>query len=61
MRLCPAAIGYADNVDRAMEVAAKQSKTTHNGDEAAECCRLLSKVIVDQINRAEDMTPKERL
>lgn len=51
MRLCPAAIGYADNVEKAMDVAGKQSKTTHNGDEASECCRLLSKIIVDQINR----------
>ena len=51
MRLCPAPIGFAYDVNAAMDVAAKQSKTTHNGDEAAECCRLLAKIIVDQINR----------
>jgi len=28
-----------------MEFAAKQSKTTHQGDEAAECCRLMSFLI----------------
>lgn len=32
MRLCPAAIGYHDDVVKAMDVAGKQSKTTHNGD-----------------------------
>ena len=44
-----------------MDVAGKQSKTTHNGDEAAECCRLLSKIIVDQINREEFSDPKKVL
>lgn len=32
MRLTPAAIGYTDDVNTAMDVAGKQSKTTHNGD-----------------------------
>ena len=32
MRLCPAAIAYYNNVEKAMDVASKQSKTTHNGD-----------------------------
>ena len=61
MRLCPSAIGYADDVNKAMEVSAKQSKTTHNGDEASECCRLLAKIIVDQINREEGKDPKSQL
>jgi len=34
----------------AMEVGYSQSKTTHQGDEAAECCRLLSLICVKAIN-----------
>lgn len=30
------------NIDAACECAYKQSKTTHQGEEAAECCRLLT-------------------
>ncbi len=33
-----------------MEVSALQSLTTHDGDEAAECCRLVSFIIVSAIN-----------
>jgi len=44
MRNAPSSLFYAKDgdVDEACETAYKQSKTTHQGDEAAECCRLLT-------------------
>lgn len=51
MRLAPSAIGYHDNLELGMEVSAKQSRTTHNGDEAMECSRLLARIIIMLINR----------
>jgi len=49
MRLAPVPIYYHDDIDTAMDVAYKQSKTTHQGDEAAELCRLLTFLIVHAI------------
>eukprot|EP01107_Rhizomastix_libera_P015542 TRINITY_DN5908_c0_g1_i2.p1 TRINITY_DN5908_c0_g1~~TRINITY_DN5908_c0_g1_i2.p1 ORF type:complete len:348 (-),score=50.83 TRINITY_DN5908_c0_g1_i2:26-1069(-) len=42
MRNCPAAIFYGNSgtIEQAMELASLQSLTTHQGKEAAECCRL---------------------
>lgn len=34
MRLGPSAIGYHDDLEKGMDVSGKQSRTTHNGDEA---------------------------
>ena len=42
MRNGPVSAAFWRNPNEAMAVAARQSKTTHQGDEAAECCRLLS-------------------
>ena len=50
MRLAPVPIYYHNDVNKAMEIAYKQSKTTHQGDEAAELCRLLTFLIVHAIN-----------
>lgn len=50
MRLSPAPVYFWDDIDKAMLHSYQQSKTTHQGDEAAECCRLLAWVIVRAIN-----------
>lgn len=50
MRLAPVPIYYWDNIENAMDVAAKSSRTTHQGDEAAECCRLLAYICVRAMN-----------
>jgi len=51
MRNAAVPICYHKNIDKAMEIAYKQSKLTHQGDEAAECCRLLTYIIVKILNR----------
>jgi len=46
MRLAPCAIFFREDLQKALMVAEQQSKTTHHGDEAAECCRLLAYLLV---------------
>lgn len=46
MRNAPVPVFGHDDVEAAMQLGAMQSKTTHQGDEAAECCRLLTFVCV---------------
>jgi ADP-ribosylglycohydrolase len=46
MRNAAVPIYYKDNLTDALLYAAKQSKTTHQGTEAYECCRLLSYVVI---------------
>lgn len=46
MRLAPVPILFHKNVEHAMEIAYLQSKTTHQGEEAAECARLLAFILV---------------
>ncbi|KAH3759142.1 ADP-ribosylglycohydrolase family protein [Pelomyxa schiedti] len=41
---------HHDNIALAEETARLQSLVTHQGDEAAECCRLLAHVVVKAIN-----------
>eukprot|EP00012_Vannella_robusta_P001020 CAMPEP_0206182968 /NCGR_PEP_ID=MMETSP0166-20121206/367_1 /ASSEMBLY_ACC=CAM_ASM_000260 /TAXON_ID=95228 /ORGANISM="Vannella robusta, Strain DIVA3 518/3/11/1/6" /LENGTH=401 /DNA_ID=CAMNT_0053597751 /DNA_START=114 /DNA_END=1316 /DNA_ORIENTATION=+ len=60
MRLAAVPIFYHRNLERAMEIAAKQSKTTHQGDEAAECCRLMTFLIVHFISGPAGMSNQER-
>jgi len=50
MRNAPIAIFYHDNIAQAEAMSARQSKTTHQGEEAAECCRLLTHCIVQGIH-----------
>lgn len=45
MRLAPVPVFFAPDVDAAMRFSYLSSKTTHQGDEAAECCRLLAALI----------------
>lgn len=62
MRLAPVPIAYHTNLEKGESVATKQSKTTHNGDEASECCRLLTQILVNLINRKEEAeSPKQVL
>ena len=44
-------ICYHDNIEKGMEVAKLQSYLTHQGNEAAECCRLLTYIITKILNR----------
>jgi ADP-ribosylglycohydrolase len=58
MRLSPVPIAFASNpeaIEYAKDYAFYQSKVTHTGLEAAECCRLLTHLIIKFINR-EDTT-----
>jgi ADP-ribosyl-[dinitrogen reductase] hydrolase len=59
MRLCPVAVRFWRNRSRAMEAAALSSLTTHQGIEAALCCRLLAFVTCAMIE-AEDVPVSER-
>ena len=54
MRLAPVPIYFHDNEMKGLEYAEKQSCTTHTGTEAAECCRLLTFLIIRLINRDEN-------
>jgi ADP-ribosylglycohydrolase len=51
MRLGPVAI-FAGNYDEARKIAWQQSKVTHQGDEAAGCCQLMSHLLFVAINDA---------
>jgi len=42
---------YKDNLENALLYASKQSKTTHQGIEAYECCRLLTFVVIKAIKK----------
>jgi ADP-ribosyl-[dinitrogen reductase] hydrolase len=56
MRNAPVAVFYRDDLALAESISYKQSKTTHQGEEAAECCRLLTRCIVHGIRG--DGTPR---
>jgi ADP-ribosylglycohydrolase len=51
MRNAPVPICFHNDINKAMEIAKKQSLVTHQGIEAAECCRLLTYIIVKILNR----------
>lgn len=53
MRLTPVPIRFHNDVELAMHIAAEQSLTTHNSEEAKECCRLMTYLIVKFINLDE--------
>lgn len=56
MRNAPIAIRYYQQLDAAMEAAWNQSKTTHLGDEAADCARLLTFFCAQAISNGYSMT-----
>lgn len=47
--------------EEALQYAYKQSKTTHQGEEAAECCRLLTYICIRAIGMGTDATPSSVL
>ena len=51
MRNTAIPICFYNDINKAMEIAKKQSLVTHQGIEAAECCRLLTYIIVKILNR----------
>ena len=61
MRLAAVPIRYAATNDEKMaqEVAWKQSKTTHQGHEAAHCACLLTHLIMKAINAPPNLTHHE--
>ena len=60
MRLAPLPIYYHDNISKAMEMAAKHSLTTHKGREAADCCRLMTYIIIKALYFKGEGELKER-
>ena len=54
MRNAAIPICYHYNIDKAMEIAKLQSLLTHQGNEAAECCRLLTYIIYKILNRKQE-------
>ena len=46
IRNAPVPICYHDDMDIALQIAEKQSKVTHQGDEAAGCCQLLTHITI---------------
>ncbi len=52
MRLAPIPLAYRANVERAVEMAALSSKTTHGADEAVDACRFMALLIVRALNGA---------
>ncbi|KRW99589.1 ADP-ribosylation/Crystallin J1 [Pseudocohnilembus persalinus] len=58
MRLGTIPIAFQDDIQKGQEIAALQSLTTHNGEEAAECCRLLTFLVINLLDYKGD-NPKE--
>jgi len=51
MRNTAVPICFHNDINKAMEIAKEQSLVTHQGIEAAECCRLLTYIIFKILNR----------
>ena len=47
------------NIIKCMEYAKNQSKTTHNGREAYECCMVLSNLIIRNINNQDEISSQK--
>lgn len=54
MRLAPVPVLFHNDITYGMKFARLQSYTTHNGDEAAECCALLCYLLINLINRQKE-------
>jgi ADP-ribosylglycohydrolase len=57
MRLAPCAICFPNNLEKTLQICELSSFTTHNGLEAADCCRLLGFIIHKGINSLEKGKP----
>jgi ADP-ribosyl-[dinitrogen reductase] hydrolase len=51
MRLAAVPIACHRDPDNALDVAYRQSKTTHQGEEAAELCKLMTHIIIHAMNQ----------
>jgi len=49
MRLAPAPVSRWSDLKKGKEISKKQSLTTHQGTEAAECCKLMAHIIIHGI------------
>lgn len=56
MRNAAIPIAYHNDLKSAMEYAGKQSKVTHQGDEAAGCCKLLTYIVWHILNEKKEDT-----
>ena len=54
MRNAAVPICFHNDLNKAMKIAELQSYTTHHGDEAAECCRLLTFIVIKIFNRKNE-------
>ena len=54
VRNAPIPICFYKNMEKALDMAKKQSKVTHQGNQAAGCCQLLTYIIVKILN-GEDL------
>ena len=61
MRNAAIPIAYHNDLNLAMEYAEKQSKVTHQGNEAAGCCRLLTYIVWNILNEKKKDTLKDTL
>lgn len=61
MRLCPIPIAFRNDINKCIMYAEQSSKTTHGGKLAAECCKLMSFIIVKAITRKTDGLIKQFL
>ena len=61
MRNAAIPISYHNDLKLAMEYAQKQSKVTHQGDEAAGCCRLLTYIVWHILNEKKKDTLRDTL
>ena len=61
MRNAAIPIAYHNDLNSAMEYAGKQSKVTHQGNEAAGCCKLLTYIVWNILNENKKNTLKETL
>ena len=56
MRLAPVAVRFSRDMGRAVAVAAKQSRSTHPGDTAADCCKFLAYILARAIESPQDLS-----
>jgi ADP-ribosyl-[dinitrogen reductase] hydrolase len=61
MRNAAVPLAFFRDLDRAVDVARKQSKTTHQGDEAAECCAVMTWLCARAMREPGIVSAKELL
>eukprot|EP00931_Biecheleriopsis_adriatica_P017425 TRINITY_DN12517_c0_g1_i2.p1 TRINITY_DN12517_c0_g1~~TRINITY_DN12517_c0_g1_i2.p1 ORF type:complete len:617 (+),score=122.90 TRINITY_DN12517_c0_g1_i2:80-1930(+) len=61
MRLAPLAIYYRQSLKDALDMAERQSLATHQGEEAAECCRLLAHILVTALSSKGEASRRKRI